>query len=104
MPDNRRMHPSKFRTKVQVEVNDDSRGTYVTNSQIKLKTLMLKSSLCDCILSNFWRLIEMPLINCEVRKLVSLQRCLQIALFLPQMKQKNLEELYPELYNFINST
>ena len=95
MPDNRRMHPSKFRTKVQVEVNDDSRGTYVTNSQIKLKTLMLKSSLCDCILSNFWRLIEMPLINCEVRKLVSLQRCLQIALFLPKMKQQNLEELIP---------
>ena len=104
MPDNTRMHPSKFRTKVQVEVNDDSRGTYVTNSEIKLKTLMLKSSLCDCILSNFWRLFEMPLINCEIRKLVSLQLCLQIAVFLPQMKQKNLEELYPERYNFINST
>ena len=28
-------------------MNDDSRGTYSTNSQIKLKTLMLRSILCD---------------------------------------------------------
>ena len=27
--------------------NDDSRGTYNTNSQIKFKTSMLRSSLCD---------------------------------------------------------
>ena len=38
--------PSKFRTKSQVEINDDSRETYNTNSQIKFKTTMLKSSLC----------------------------------------------------------
>ena len=30
-----------------VEVNDESRGTYNINSQIKFKTAMLKSSLCD---------------------------------------------------------
>ena len=28
-------------------MNDDSCGTYNTNSQIKFKTSMLKSSLCD---------------------------------------------------------
>ena len=39
--------PSKFRTKIWVEINDESRGTYNVNSQIKLKTTMLKSSLCD---------------------------------------------------------
>ena len=39
--------PSKFRTKNWVEINDESRGTYNANSQIKLKTTMLKSSLCD---------------------------------------------------------
>ena len=39
--------PSKFRTKNWVEINDDSRGTYNVNSQIKSKTTMLKSSLCD---------------------------------------------------------
>ena len=31
-----------------VEINDDSRGTCDTNSQVKFKTSMLKSSLCDC--------------------------------------------------------
>ena len=41
--------PSKFRTKNWVEINDESRGTYNVNSQIKFKTTMLKSSLCDCI-------------------------------------------------------
>ena len=39
--------PSKFRTKNWVEVNDESGGTFNINSQIKFKTAMLKSSLCD---------------------------------------------------------
>ena len=39
--------PSKFKTKNWVEMNDESRGTYNVNSQIKFKTTMLKSSLCD---------------------------------------------------------
>ena len=39
--------PSKFKTKNWVQVNDESRGTYNVNSQIKFKTTMLKSSLCD---------------------------------------------------------
>ena len=39
--------PSKFRTKSWVEINDDSRGMYDTNSQIKFKTAMLKWSLWD---------------------------------------------------------
>ena len=39
--------PSKFRTKNWVEINDESRETYNVNSQIKFKTAMLKSSLCD---------------------------------------------------------
>ena len=41
--------PSKFRTKNWVKINDDSRGTYDTNRQIKLKTSILKSSLSDYI-------------------------------------------------------
>ena len=40
--------PSKFRTKNWVEINDEARGTYFHNKQIKLKTSMLRSSLCDC--------------------------------------------------------
>ena len=39
--------PSKFRTKNWVEINDNSRGTYGVNKQIKFKTSMLRSSLCD---------------------------------------------------------
>ena len=39
--------PFKFRTNNWVEINDESRGTYNVNSQIKFKTTMLKSSLCD---------------------------------------------------------
>ena len=39
--------PSKFRTKNWVEISDESRGAYNVNSQIKFKTTMLKSSLCD---------------------------------------------------------
>ena len=32
---------------IWVETNDDSCETYNTNSQIKLETLILQSSLCD---------------------------------------------------------
>ena len=39
--------PSKFRTKNWVNINDETRGTYNVNSQIKFKTLMLRSSLCN---------------------------------------------------------
>ena len=39
--------PSKFRTKNWAEINDESRGPYNVNSQIKFKTTMLKSGLCD---------------------------------------------------------
>ena len=39
--------PSRFRTKNWVEINDESRRTYNVKRQIKFKTTMLKSSLCD---------------------------------------------------------
>ena len=49
MIDDTSNQPFKFRTKNWVEINDESRarGTYNVNSQIKFKTTMLKSSLCD---------------------------------------------------------
>ena len=53
MLDNTSNQPSKFRARNWVEINDNSRGTY-TNSDIKFKSTMLKSNLCDypdaCIL------------------------------------------------------
>ena len=39
--------PSKFRTKNWVELNDDIRGACSPNKQIRFKTAMLRSSLCD---------------------------------------------------------
>ena len=47
MIDDTSNQPSKFRSKDWVEINDESRETYNVNSQIKFKTTMLKSSLCD---------------------------------------------------------
>ena len=45
--DNTLNQPSKFRARNWIEINDESRGVYNVNSQIKFKTTMLKSSLCD---------------------------------------------------------
>ena len=45
--DNASNKRSKFRTKNQVGINYESKGVYNTNSQIKFKNTMLKSSLCD---------------------------------------------------------
>ena len=39
--------PTKFRTIYQVEINDESRETRNSKSQIKFKISILKSSLCD---------------------------------------------------------
>ena len=132
-------NPSKFRTRNWVEINDGLRGNYA-NSDIRFKTAMLRSNLCDCAdsyilvkgtititgegdnaaaeraderdkgvtfkncarfksfkskvkitgktpnngstkdveiivplkyLSNFWRTLEMPLINCEVNLILT---------------------------------
>ena len=35
---------SKFKTKIWIEINDQSREVYNTNSDIRFKTAMLKSS------------------------------------------------------------
>ena len=39
--------PSKFRTRSWVEINDDIRGAYSPSKQIRFKTGMSRSSLCD---------------------------------------------------------
>ena len=39
--------PSKFKTRNWIETNDEARRTYSPNKQIKFKTSMLRSSLCD---------------------------------------------------------
>ena len=47
LKDDASYQPTKFRTKNWVEINNESRGIYNANSQIKFKSAMLKSSLCD---------------------------------------------------------
>ena len=36
--------PSKFKTRNWIEINDDVRGAYSPNKQIRFKTAMLRSS------------------------------------------------------------
>ena len=45
--DNTSDQPTKFRTRNCIEINDKARKTYNTNSEIKFKTSIIKSSLCD---------------------------------------------------------
>ena len=40
--------PSKFKTRNWVEINDESQGTFNASNQIKFKTSMMRSHLCDC--------------------------------------------------------
>ena len=47
LSDNTSNQPTKFRTKEWIEINDDARRTYQTNSRIKFETSVLKSSLYD---------------------------------------------------------
>ena len=45
--DNASNQLSKFRTKNWIEINNQSNGVYKTKSDIRFKTTMLKSILCD---------------------------------------------------------
>ena len=54
--DNTPKQPSKFKTKSWVEINHESRGTYNEDNQIRFKTSMLGSRLCDY--SNSYRLVK----------------------------------------------
>ena len=47
MLDNAPNQPTKFKTKNWIEINDYTRETYNKDKEIKFKTSMLKSSLCD---------------------------------------------------------
>ena len=47
VPVNKANQPYKFRIKSWIEINDQSRGTYNGNSDMRFKIKMLKSSLCD---------------------------------------------------------
>ena len=67
--------PSKFKTKNWVEINDASRGTCNTNTQIKFKTTMLNSSLCDY--SDAYTLAK-GAIKLIIQQLLALMQIIQI--------------------------
>ena len=48
--DNKPNQLSKFKTKNWFEINDESRGTYNKDNQIRFNTSMLRSSLCDIVI------------------------------------------------------
>ena len=45
--DNTPNQPCKFKIKNWVEINDESWGTYNKDNQVRFKTSMLNSTLCD---------------------------------------------------------
>ena len=51
LQDNTPNQPSKFRTRNWLEINDESPGKY-NNKQIKTKTAMVRSILCDFSYAN----------------------------------------------------
>ena len=62
-----KIHQTKqlnLKQKKYVEKNDESRGTYNSNSQIKFKNSMLRSSLCDY--SDAYILVKGTMIVAEV--------------------------------------
>ena len=46
--DNTPNQPTRCRTQNWVKINDESRGMYNEDNQIRFKTSMLKSNSCDC--------------------------------------------------------
>ena len=90
--------PTKFRTKNWVEINDDSRGTHNTNSQIRFKTSMLRSSLCDY--SNAYILVKGTVIVAKERdvapnnsnKEVIFKHCVPFTIYNVGMSKYNLIE------------
>ena len=56
----------KFRIKNWIEINDQSRGVYNTNTDTRFKTAMLKSNFANIMVHTYflkeeWQLLEMEL-------------------------------------------
>ena len=63
--------PSKFRTRNWVEINDEIRGSYSPNKQIRFKTAMLRSSLCNSsdayiLVKDIYQLILQPQVLLQI--------------------------------------
>ena len=63
--DDKTNQPSKFRTRNWVEINNESLGTYNESNQIKFKTSMTRSNLCDLVMRT-WIKVQLKII--EIKK------------------------------------
>ena len=63
--DDKTNQPSKFRTRNWVEINNESLGTYNESNQIKFKTSMTRSNLCDLVMRT-WIKVQLQII--EIKK------------------------------------
>ena len=96
--DNATNEPTKFRANKRVQINDESRGTCNTNSQIRFKTSMLRSSLCDY--SNAYILVKGTVIVAKERdvalnnsnKEVIFKHCVPFTIYNVGMSKYNLIE------------
>ena len=96
--DNASNQTSKFETKNWVEINDESRGVYTTVSDIRFKTTMLRSSLCD--FSNAYILVKgnVPVNNTaapdaapnNTNKKVIFKTCAPFAICISRINNKHL--------------
>ena len=69
--DNASNKPSKFRSRNWVEINDEIRGAYSPNKQIRFKTAMLRSSLCNnsdayILVKDIYQLILQPQVLLQI--------------------------------------
>ena len=94
-------HSSKFRARSWIEINDDTHVRCSANSQIKFKTTMIKSSLCEywCIYIpernyNRYRLL------CSSFCLTKLYRCVVISMY----SLIEYSENYSKTFKYKNST
>ena len=103
---------TKVRTKNWVERNDDSRGTYNTNSQIKFQNSTLNSSLCDY--SDAYILVSVTIIvpiiataaNPNIRKNIIVKNCAPFTDCISEIDNTQLDnakdtDLVMAMYNLI---
>ena len=105
--DNTPNQPSKFKTKNWVEINDESHGVYNIGSQIKFKTSMLRSSLCEY--SDAYILVKGTITVPNARtaatpnnrnKKVIIKNCAPLTDCISEINNKDIDVVMP-MYNLI---
>ena len=110
--DNTPNQPTKFRTKNWVGINYDAYGMYNTNSQIKSKTSMIKSSLWDYSDAYILLIGTIIVLNTGIaanpnnRKNVIIENCAQFTdcireIYNTQIDNAKYNDIVMSIYNLI---